>query len=849
VPEGELTPKEVGGFRILRRLASGANSDVLLARAEGPHGFQRVVALKILLARAKPTPEFERRFAAEASAYARLSHPAVVKLYDFFSADNQLVMVLEFVDGLPLHKLRAMLAISGERIDDTAALFLGFRLFSALAAAHGARDPATGEFAPIAHHDVNPSNILVPWDGHVKLGDFGIARAAGVETDPRSGFIKGTYGYLAPEQVLGKEVSVRADIYSAGLILWELLARRKAIQRGGLDDAQVQKAMAEPDFPTLDSVRPDMDPAVRAAVRRTLEPDPEKRSIAADEMVSILRQAVVIEDGRRSLADAVTRVRAPAPQDPLAATAEGPAQVEPEAEGTPTPRGRAVAPSDVEQTARYQIGEDHQGELGKIAFYGRIKLPAESDPPRARVRSTRPPPITLEPSDEPTAVVPSPHLQISPAPPKPPPPKPAKPPKPPPSDPAVAGRGKPIPRPVADKKISSFPTVRAPPLEEQETAAPPPPAPVAGPERSEARDSGWDPVEAPPRKPVPQSDLAATVAGAPSPLAADAPSNAAVPSGGAEEAPAPTPPGDVSPSPDAPTLVAPRAADVAAAPAVVAPPEASTGPAPFTERSPEAAADAFRGGTVKIEPPAGGFPGLAPAPDVAEAQVIAAPPAPVVRTDRPPYAASSLPPTAAPSKSRWFVAVVAVIALAAGVAFALVQQRRGAVVAPSDTSSAARPQATASGSATPSTSAASAAVSASASAAAPSALPSAEPSAMPSATPPLASASTSASPAPPAPSATPSASAPVAPPPAASQAPAPSAAPSPPPPASSIPAGSGELDLPASAAGHRVYVDGKVAGEGAAPITVRCGPHTVRIGSAGTERKIDVPCGAALTLP
>jgi serine/threonine protein kinase len=210
---GELTPKEVGGFRILRRLASGAASDVLLARAEGPHGFQRVVALKILLAKTKADPDFERHFAAEASAYARLSHPAVVKLYDFFAADGQLVMVLEFVDGLPLHKLRAMLAIAGERIDDKAALFLGLRIFSALAAAHGARDPATGEFAPIAHSDVNPSNILVPWDGHVKLGDFGIARAAGLQSDPRSGFIKGTYGYVAPEQVTGDGATLSADVY------------------------------------------------------------------------------------------------------------------------------------------------------------------------------------------------------------------------------------------------------------------------------------------------------------------------------------------------------------------------------------------------------------------------------------------------------------------------------------------------------------------------------------------------------------------------------------------------------------------------------------------------------------
>ena len=374
--EGELTPREVGGFRILRRLASGATSDVLLARAEGPHGFQRVVALKILFARKQGNPDFERTFGAAASAYARLSHPAVVKLYDFFSAEGQLVMVLEFVDGLPLHKLRAMLAITGERIEDKAALYLGLRIFSALAAAHGARDPMKGELAPVIHQDVNPSNVLVPWDGQVKLGDFGIAKAAGVEADARSGFIKGTYGYSAPEQVTGKEVTPRADVYSAGMILWELLARRKAVQRGGLNDAQVQKAMAHPEFPALELLRPDLDAAVRAAIRRTLEPDPEKRTITAEEVVNVLRQAVSAEEGRKALALAVTRVRS-------GTGADGPASVRSAATDVDAsgPDSVTEVAIDLGKTAQYSAALEDGGDLGKIAFYGRLNLPAESSPP------------------------------------------------------------------------------------------------------------------------------------------------------------------------------------------------------------------------------------------------------------------------------------------------------------------------------------------------------------------------------------------------------------------------------------------------------------------------------------
>ena len=97
----------IGGYRVLRRLATGGTSDVLLARAEGPHGFERAVVLKLLMQQFRRDAAMEKMFAREAAAYSRLSHPAIVKLYDFFSAEGQLVMVLEFIDGLPLNRFSA----------------------------------------------------------------------------------------------------------------------------------------------------------------------------------------------------------------------------------------------------------------------------------------------------------------------------------------------------------------------------------------------------------------------------------------------------------------------------------------------------------------------------------------------------------------------------------------------------------------------------------------------------------------------------------------------------------------------------------------------------------------------
>ena len=313
--DGSL-PGRIGPYRVVRRLATGGTSDVLLAMGEGG----RAVVLKLLLQEFRHHAQFEKMFTSEAAAYSRLSHPAIVKLYDFFSDADQLVMVLEYVDGMALHKLRALLR-RGKFLDDAAALFVGWRVFGALAAAHAARDPQTGALSPVIHRDVNPSNVLIPWDGQVKIADFGIAKVAGVDSDKtQAGFIKGTYGYMAPEQVRGESVTDRADVYAASLLLWELLVGRKAIVRGGASDLDVLRAMAEPAFPMLSALRPELPLEVLDAVGRGLEADPSRRTISAEELAAALAISCNLQDGRQRLVDALTGVRPPALAEDLAVT-------------------------------------------------------------------------------------------------------------------------------------------------------------------------------------------------------------------------------------------------------------------------------------------------------------------------------------------------------------------------------------------------------------------------------------------------------------------------------------------------------------------------------------------------
>ncbi len=306
----EDLPEVLGAYRVVRRLATGGTSDVLLARAEGPYGFERAVVLKVLLRELRDDDRFGKMFVREAAAYSRLTHPAIVRLYDFFADTGGLVLVLEYVDGLPLHRLLALLHRAERFLPDDAAYFVGWRIFSGLAAAHTAVEPATGTPAPVIHGDVNPSNVLIPWDGHVKIADFGMAKVTGIDGGTHAGLMKGTFGYSAPEQVRGDAVTVRADVYAGCVMLWELLAHRKAVARGARPAAEIGKT-TEPSFPPLGALRPDLPRKVLEALDRGLEPDASRRTLAAAEIAALLQEIVSLQGARKALVDCLEVARRP----------------------------------------------------------------------------------------------------------------------------------------------------------------------------------------------------------------------------------------------------------------------------------------------------------------------------------------------------------------------------------------------------------------------------------------------------------------------------------------------------------------------------------------------------------
>lgn len=321
--------------------------------------------LKVVPAPPRQAGKLEPSFVKEAAAYARLAHPAIAKLYELFTAGDHLVLVFEHVDGRALNVVRAAMKRAGERLDDRAAIYVATRMFAGLAAAHAARD-ARGEATPVLHRDLNPSKVVLTFEGDVKLLSFAITKAIDVPRDSIPGFTWGSYGYLAPEQVRGERVTPRADVYSATVILWEQLTGKKAIDRAGRSDYEILQAMAAPAIEPLDALRPDLPAAVREAVKLGLEPVADRRAVTAEVMLGALREVIEASEGRALLASALERHKPDAEAAPkgerashaggAVATRAAPAQEAARAQVAPaqeTTRGRAqVAPA--QETTRVE---------------------------------------------------------------------------------------------------------------------------------------------------------------------------------------------------------------------------------------------------------------------------------------------------------------------------------------------------------------------------------------------------------------------------------------------------------------------------------------------------------------
>jgi serine/threonine-protein kinase len=283
--------RRCGRYELLDRLGVGGMAEVYRARVSGPAGFRRDVVLKRLLPVNEDDPEFVNMFRDEARILGVLNHPNVVQALDFGVDHGAPYLVLEYLDGPSLGRvLRA-----GRAVAPAIAAHVAREICRALDYMHRAAD-LDGTPLGLVHRDVTPSNIVVTRAGAVKLLDFGIAKFARALQSTRAGFVKGKSAYLAPEQLQGLAFDGRADVFSLGVVLHELLTGRRLF--AGDTDLATMRNVLHLKVPLPSRVRAGISPALDHIVLRALARNPARRYATAADMARDLDE-VVLASGLR----------------------------------------------------------------------------------------------------------------------------------------------------------------------------------------------------------------------------------------------------------------------------------------------------------------------------------------------------------------------------------------------------------------------------------------------------------------------------------------------------------------------------------------------------------------------
>jgi eukaryotic-like serine/threonine-protein kinase len=272
----EIGQRRFGRYELLYRFASGGMADLYLARSRGEEQFERLVAVKIIHSHLSRQPEFVKMFIDEARLAARISHPNVVMILDLGKVSDCHFMAMEYIDGESvaalLRRARPPLPFAARVVASAAA---------GLHAAHELSD-LEGEPLGVVHRDVSPQNILIGYEGAVKVVDFGVARARGSLHTTSSSF-KGKFGYMAPEQVENpRAVDRRTDVFALGVVLFESTTRRRLF-RGETEAQTVDRVLRAP-IPRPRDCTADYPPELEEIVLRALQRRPEDRYQNAQEL-------------------------------------------------------------------------------------------------------------------------------------------------------------------------------------------------------------------------------------------------------------------------------------------------------------------------------------------------------------------------------------------------------------------------------------------------------------------------------------------------------------------------------------------------------------------------------------
>lgn len=287
----DLRPGSIlGRYELLLPIAKGGMAQVWAARLRGSRGFQKLVAIKTILAGVIDNTRMEQMFLEEAQLASEIHHPNVVGTLELGEEDSTLYLVMEWVDGESLSVVLAKAATSGGVPLPIAVNLIG-QACQGLYAAHNLRDES-GALVGLVHRDVSPQNVLVSFSGTAKLVDFGIAKATSKASGlTEAGEIKGKFAYMAPEQVRGLAIDARTDLFALGILLY-LLTTGKHPFRGDHPAATLQNICAEHGPTPPSAFLPDYPAALEEVVLKALAKDPAQRFATANEMLTALETAM-----------------------------------------------------------------------------------------------------------------------------------------------------------------------------------------------------------------------------------------------------------------------------------------------------------------------------------------------------------------------------------------------------------------------------------------------------------------------------------------------------------------------------------------------------------------------------
>jgi eukaryotic-like serine/threonine-protein kinase len=294
-----LKPTKFGKYLLLERIAVGGMAEVFAAKTFGVEGFERLVAIKRILPTLAEDGEFVRMFVDEARIAAQLSHPNIVQVLELGKHEGSLFIAMEYVSGRDLRQVMERHRKRGEPMPLPQACLVVAEVCEALDHAHKKRD-AQGRPLGIVHRDVSPQNVLVGFEGGVKLIDFGIAKAESRLSQTQSGILKGKFSYMSPEQVKGEALDGRSDVFACGVLLWEMIAGEKLFT--GDSDVTVLEKVLKAAVPPLR----DCPPELARVVLRALARDPAQRYQTASALHDDLRRFTVADGnvfGARQLAE------------------------------------------------------------------------------------------------------------------------------------------------------------------------------------------------------------------------------------------------------------------------------------------------------------------------------------------------------------------------------------------------------------------------------------------------------------------------------------------------------------------------------------------------------------------